>query len=88
MELLELMKRRRSIRRSQERQIPREALEQVLDAGSWAPNAGGGQRTMLDRPVLRAAGLLRGRISCRKAPESRPYFYRGVRKTKWMHKLV
>lgn len=40
MELLERMKRRRSIRRYQERQIPREALEQVLDAGSWAPTPG------------------------------------------------
>ena len=62
MELLNLMKRRRSIRKYQARQIPREALEQVLEAGSWAPNAGGGQRTMLvgvhDRALVEKLGRL------------------------------
>ena len=60
MALLELMKHRRSIRKYQERQIPREMLEQVLEAGNWAPNAGGGQRTMLvgvhDRALVEKLG--------------------------------
>lgn len=47
MQLLELMKNRRSIRRYQARQITREELETVLSAGMYAPNAGGGQRSML-----------------------------------------
>lgn len=47
MEVFELIRRRRSIRKYQKRQIPRQTLERILDAGSYAPNAGGGQRTML-----------------------------------------
>ena len=47
MELLELMKRRRSIRKYQDRQISRADLETVMEAGIYAPNAGGGQRSMI-----------------------------------------
>lgn len=47
MELLELMRRRRSIRKYQTRQVSRADLEAVLEAGTYAPNAGGGQRSML-----------------------------------------
>lgn len=47
MELLELMKKRRSIRKYQDRQISREDLEKILEAGIYAPNAGGGQRSMI-----------------------------------------
>ena len=47
MELFELIRYRRSIRRYEERQIPREDLQKILEAGSFAPNAGGGQRSML-----------------------------------------
>lgn len=47
MELLELMKRRRSIRKYRERQISREDMETILEAGVYAPNAGGGQRSMI-----------------------------------------
>lgn len=47
MELLELMKRRRSIRKYQDRQISRTDLETVIEAGTYAPNAGGGQRSMI-----------------------------------------
>ncbi len=47
MELLELMKRRRSIRKYRDGQIDREALETVIQAGLYAPNAGGGQRSMI-----------------------------------------
>ena len=47
MNLLELMKYRRSIRKYEDRQIPREDLEKIIEAGLYAPNAGGGQRSML-----------------------------------------
>lgn len=47
MELLALMKHRRSIRRYQSQQIERAALQKIVDAGLCAPNAGGGQRTFI-----------------------------------------
>lgn len=37
-EMLELMKSRRSVRNFTEEQIPKEALEQILEAGSYAPS--------------------------------------------------
>ncbi len=62
MDILDLMRYRRSIRKYQARQVPRDALEKVLEAGSYAPNAGGGQRTMLvgirDRALLEQLGRL------------------------------
>lgn len=54
-DLLELMKERRSIRKYLEKQIPREALERIVEAGLYAPNAGGGQRSRIvavRNPVL------------------------------------
>lgn len=47
MELLELIKYRRSIRKYQDRQIPKTDLEKIIEAGTYAPNAGGGQRNMI-----------------------------------------
>lgn len=47
MELLKLMKYRRSIRKYQERQISREDMETIMEAGIYAPNAGGGQQSMI-----------------------------------------
>ena len=47
MNLFELIKYRRSIRKYEERQIPREDLERIIEAGLYAPNAGGGQRSMI-----------------------------------------
>ena len=44
---LELIRTRRSIRRYAERQVPREDVEKVVEAGLWAANAGGGQRSMV-----------------------------------------
>jgi len=45
--LLDLMKRRRSIRRYTTQQIPRADLDRIIEAGTFAPNAGGGQRSVL-----------------------------------------
>lgn len=47
MNLFELIRHRRSIRKYEERQIPKAALEQIIEAGLYAPNAGGGQRSMI-----------------------------------------
>ena len=47
MDLLELMKRRRSIRKYQQRQVELADLQKVMEAGAYAPNAGGGQRSIL-----------------------------------------
>ena len=47
MALMELIKSRHSIRKYTEEQINREDLEKILEAGNYAPNAGGGQRSMM-----------------------------------------
>lgn len=47
MELLKLMKHRRSIRKYQERQISKADMETIIEAGIYAPNAGGGQRSII-----------------------------------------
>lgn len=47
MDVLELMKTRRSIRKFTAQQVPREVMESILEVGSYAPNAGGAQRTLL-----------------------------------------
>ena len=47
MDLFELIRYRRSIRKYEDRQVPREALEKIIEAGLYAPNAGGGQRSMI-----------------------------------------
>ncbi len=47
MELIEIIKARHSIRKYTDKQISREDLEKILEAGSFAPNAGGGQRSVM-----------------------------------------
>ena len=41
MQLMEIIKARHSIRKYTEEQIAREDLEKILEAGTFAPNAGG-----------------------------------------------
>ncbi len=45
--LMDIIKSRHSIRKYTEEQISREDLELILEAGNYAPNAGGGQRSMI-----------------------------------------
>jgi nitroreductase len=45
--LIDLIKARHSIRKYTDRQISRDDMEKILEAGNFAPNAGGGQRSML-----------------------------------------
>lgn len=45
--LMDIIKSRHSIRKYTDEQVSREALEKILEAGNYAPNAGGGQRTVM-----------------------------------------
>lgn len=45
--LMDIIKARHSIRKYTKEQIRRADLEKILEAGNFAPNAGGGQRSML-----------------------------------------
>ena len=45
--LMDLIKARHSIRKYTEQQIDRKNLEIILEAGNFAPNAGGGQRSRM-----------------------------------------
>ncbi|MDE6068894.1 MAG: nitroreductase family protein, partial [Treponemataceae bacterium] len=47
MELLDIIKSRRSIRKYTDEQIPRADLETIIEAGLCAPNAGGRQGTVI-----------------------------------------
>ena len=47
MDILDLMKERRTIRKYQDKQIPKEDLEKIIEAGLYAPNAGGRQGTLI-----------------------------------------
>lgn len=47
MELLDIIKKRRSIRKYKDEQIPKEHLEKIIEAGLCAPNAGGRQGTVI-----------------------------------------
>ncbi len=47
MALMDIIKSRHSIRKYTDEQISRVALEKILEAGNFAPNAGGGQRSMM-----------------------------------------
>jgi nitroreductase len=45
--LMDIIKARHSIRKYTSRQVSREDVEKIVEAGAYAPNAGGGQRSML-----------------------------------------
>ena len=45
--LMDIIKKRHSIRKYTDTQISREDMELILEAGNFAPNAGGGQRSMM-----------------------------------------
>lgn len=45
--LMDIIKARHSIRKYTEQNISREDLETILEAGNYAPNAGGGQRSCM-----------------------------------------
>lgn len=45
--LMEIIKKRHSIRKFTKEQIQKNDLEKIIEAGIYAPNAGGGQRSMV-----------------------------------------
>lgn len=45
MEMLDLLKTRRTIRKFTSQKVEREKLNKIAEAGLYAPNAGGGQGT-------------------------------------------
>lgn len=45
--LMDIIKARHSIRKYADKQISREDMEKIMEAGNFAPNAGGGQRSIM-----------------------------------------
>lgn len=62
MELYELMKKRRSIRKYLEQPVEREKLDKIVEAGLYAPNPGGRQGTKIlvleDRDLIDRIGVV------------------------------
>lgn len=60
--LIDLIKARHSIRKYTDKQISRADLELILEAGNHAPNAGGGQRSMIvgirDKELTTGIGIM------------------------------
>ncbi len=75
-DILELMKRRRTIRKYEERQIPRADLEKIIEAGLYAPSAGGGQRAMICGIYSRELCEQLGRLNIAKFDRSNLAGYR------------
>ena len=61
--LIDLIKGRHSIRKYTDEQIRREDLEKILEAGNYAPNAGGGQRSMMVAVHNRELATYIGRLN-------------------------
>lgn len=60
--LMDIIKKRHSIRKYTDEQISREDLEKILEAGNYAPNAGGGQRSLMvavhNKDLTRKLGIM------------------------------
>ena len=69
--LMDIIKARHSVRKYTDKQISRSDLELILEAGNYAPNAGGGQRSMI--VAVRNAELTAkiGRMNLAKFDRSR-----------------
>ena len=57
--LMDIVKARHSVRKYTGEQIRREDLEKILEAGNFAPNAGGGQRRKKSDERMGSAGRIR-----------------------------
>jgi nitroreductase len=71
MDILSIMKYRRSIRKYRDEQIPREKLERIIEAGLSAPNAGGGQRTYVVALHNKQLAEIVGKLNIAKFDRSR-----------------
>jgi nitroreductase len=60
--LMDIIKARHSIRKYTDEQITREQMDKILEAGALAPNAGGGQRSILvgvrNKELSRKIGIM------------------------------
>ena len=60
--LMDIIKARHSIRKYTDKQISRSDLDLILEAGNYAPNAGGGQRSMIigvrDKELTTKLGIM------------------------------
>lgn len=69
MELLEKMKRRRSIRKYLDQKVEREKLEKIQEAGIYAPNPGGRQGTKIiivdDAALVEKIGIVNAAVENR-----------------------
>lgn len=72
MEFFDLVKRRRSIRKYQDRQIERGDLEKIIQAGLCAPNAGGGTARDHRRSAKPRALRKNGRLNIAKIQPKQP----------------
>ena len=70
MEGSELTRMRRSIRKYRNEQIPRDALEKIIEAGLYAPSAGGRQGTLIIAVHDRALAEKIGRMNLGKFDRS------------------
>ena len=64
--LMDIIKARHSIRKYTDKQISRTDLETILEAGNYAPNAGGGQRSMMVAVHNRELATHIGRLNMAK----------------------
>lgn len=71
MEILEVIKKRRAIRKYQDKQISREDLTKIVEAGLYAPTAGGGQRTLIYALRSRQLSDKIGRLNIAKFDRSK-----------------
>lgn len=71
MSILEIMQNRRSIRKYLDKQVPKADLQQIIDAGLFAPNAGGGQRTLVCAIQNRELCGKLGRLNLKSMDRSR-----------------
>lgn len=60
--LMDIIKARHSIRKYTDKQISRQDLELIIEAGNYAPNAGGGQRSVIvgirDKALTTKLGIM------------------------------
>lgn len=77
MALMDIIKARHSVRKYTKDQIPSEDLKKILEAGNYAPNAGGGQLNMahFDRTHLAGSFVSREQPSTIDDPTIKNGFY-------------
>lgn len=68
MNVIDAIKSRRSIRKYEDRQIPRDVIEKIIEAGLYAPSAGGTQGGIVVAIRNKRELSVMGRINCDELP--------------------